>query len=398
MRKLTKLSLVAAVAVAGLTTSASAVALEEAIKGVDVSGYVRYRLESAENGQTNTTNPDTVDDAQSHRYTIVTNTTIPTGDFTKANVGIRVDGRTNNGTSDVGTSNEATEATIVTANFTATLGKTTVIAGKQYLNTPLTHNGWDTGTGILALNSSTPVTLAAGFFANTEDTTIDKLSDAVQISQSGNEDENLMVLAAIGKLGPVDAQAWYFDISDVAKAYYLEAAANVGPANVRAQYVNTNYDEDSVSTAAVTSDTDEHTFTGVEVAANVANINVAAVYTTTGNEGGLVTIDNANDDAGLISVGEQANVTTINTLGDHGTVYGVAASMPVIAGITAGVDFATIDDRSDANNDGTEWVLRASYQVDKKLALSAYYSVLEDDAVATPDDITESRVEVRYSF
>lgn len=38
MKKLVKLSLAAAVATAGLTTTASAVSLEEAIKGVDVSG------------------------------------------------------------------------------------------------------------------------------------------------------------------------------------------------------------------------------------------------------------------------------------------------------------------------------------------------------------------------
>ncbi len=42
MKKFVKLSLVAAVAVAGLTT-ANAKPLEEAIKGVDVSGTVAYQ-------------------------------------------------------------------------------------------------------------------------------------------------------------------------------------------------------------------------------------------------------------------------------------------------------------------------------------------------------------------
>ena len=45
MKKIAKLSLVAAVAVAGLTT-ANAQPLEEAIKNVDVSGSVVYRYDN----------------------------------------------------------------------------------------------------------------------------------------------------------------------------------------------------------------------------------------------------------------------------------------------------------------------------------------------------------------
>ena len=44
MKKIAKLSLVAAVAVVGFT-SANATALEEAIKGVDVSGTAVYRYD-----------------------------------------------------------------------------------------------------------------------------------------------------------------------------------------------------------------------------------------------------------------------------------------------------------------------------------------------------------------
>ena len=44
MKKIAKLSLVAAVAVAGLT-NVNAASLEEAIKGVDISGQFRYRFQ-----------------------------------------------------------------------------------------------------------------------------------------------------------------------------------------------------------------------------------------------------------------------------------------------------------------------------------------------------------------
>ena len=44
MKKFAKMSLVAAVAVAGLTSTATAGSLEEAVKATDISGYVRYRF------------------------------------------------------------------------------------------------------------------------------------------------------------------------------------------------------------------------------------------------------------------------------------------------------------------------------------------------------------------
>ena len=52
MRKISKISLVAAVAVAGFST-ANAQPLEEAIKNVDVSGSVVYRYNNYDDNGTN---------------------------------------------------------------------------------------------------------------------------------------------------------------------------------------------------------------------------------------------------------------------------------------------------------------------------------------------------------
>ena len=57
MRKISKISLVAAVAVAGFST-ANAQPLEEAIKNVDVSGSVVYRYDNTHNSEINS-NPAT---------------------------------------------------------------------------------------------------------------------------------------------------------------------------------------------------------------------------------------------------------------------------------------------------------------------------------------------------
>ena len=63
MKKIAKLSLVAAVAVAGFTT-ANAQPLEEAIKNVDVSGSVVYRYNDYDNN--NTTGVDSDNDAENN--------------------------------------------------------------------------------------------------------------------------------------------------------------------------------------------------------------------------------------------------------------------------------------------------------------------------------------------
>lgn len=392
MKKLTKLSLVAAVAVAGFTTSASAVALEEAIKGVDVSGYVRYRFE---NNNTGTAVPASgyTHGEETHRYTAVVNTSTPMGDFTKANIGVRADATTADNTSDanpssngtLGTTVESGDATglyLATANFSAQIGKTTVIAGKQYLNTPLTHAGWDTGSGILALNSDLPVTLAAGFFANTGSTTINS------VSASGQEDAGVTVLAAIGKVAMVDAQLWYFNIADIADAYFVEASTKVANVDLKAQYVNTKYEE---ALAAFTTANDEHTFTALEVGTTLAKIDVKAAYTATGNEGGAVTIDDGHDDASLISIGEQAQAAGN---ADY-TNYGLSVMAPVVAGLSVGADYVMLDTNS-ANVDATEIVLRAAYKVDKKFGLEAFYSTMDVDNAS--EDSKQTRVEAKYKF
>lgn len=386
MKKLTKLSLVAAVAVAGLTTSASAVALEDAIKGVDVSGYVRYRFENVSNGNANAADSTLTNGEETHRYTIVTNVSTPMGDISKANVGFRINGTTNDGGGDA----SGVAVNLTTANYQLQLGKTTVIAGKQYLNTPLTHNGWDTGTGILALNSDTPVTLAAGYFANTADTTIDVATVEGGTANDGNEDASLAVVAAIGKIAMVDAQAWYFSIQDVAKSFYLEASTNVANVDLKAQYVSTKYDDKSNLGA---DNIDEHTFFGFEAGTKISNIALGAVYTATGNEGGWVTIDNGQDDAGLICVGEQSTAAT--QAGDT-NVYGLTVMAPVYAGLSLGADYAITDDKAATNVDATEFVARASYKVDKKFSVTAWYSVY--DADNTSVDVKQSRVEAKYSF
>ena len=81
MRKISKISLVAAVAVAGFST-ANAQPLEEAIKNVDVSGSVVYRYDNADNKENNNVQGKDID---RNRYKIALNLSSKVNDYVKFN-------------------------------------------------------------------------------------------------------------------------------------------------------------------------------------------------------------------------------------------------------------------------------------------------------------------------
>ncbi len=80
MKKFAKMSLVAAIAVAGLTSTATAGSLEEAIKGVNISGFVEYRAES-----TVQTTADVAEEG-SHDIDIRLQAVVPVNDMVTATI------------------------------------------------------------------------------------------------------------------------------------------------------------------------------------------------------------------------------------------------------------------------------------------------------------------------
>lgn len=382
MRKLTKLSLVAAVAVAGLTTSASAVALEEAIKGVDVSGYVRYRMTET-----------TVDNAwsnQTNEYKIVTAAKIPVDDNMKVGVKLLAKGvtadeagnDTNGGVSSNGTGKDLDpEVTVANAYFAATLGKTSITAGKQDIKTPITDES--RGTGILAINTDTPVTFAAGAFSNSK-------GDAVTSALNG---QNIYALAAIGSMGPVNAQGWLFAIENVVDSlFYAEVSGKIEMVTLTAQFATADYDE-NYSTAL--SDADQ-VFYGIEAAATFNNIDLTLGYNATDDEGGNVSLDGT--DAAYVGAGEQTNyVGDVTAQVNDSSYFFATVSAPVMNGISVGADYIGGETANGTNNvDTSEVVLRAAYAYNKKLNFSTYYSMYETDVANSDSD--KMRIEAKYSF
>ncbi|WP_416861629.1 major outer membrane protein, partial [Helicobacter ganmani] len=174
--KFLKLSLAASVALGAFSTASFAQPLEDAIKGIDVSGYLRYRYND-DRYDANGFNKDSVENSNAtHRWKAVADFKAPVADNVAFNLGILYNNESNNvnhgntypgqgsglGSGKDGSFGVSTFNAVITPDSTAT----TVIIGKQRLATPVTNAGDDDrGTGILALNSDLEgFTFAAGAF------------------------------------------------------------------------------------------------------------------------------------------------------------------------------------------------------------------------------------------
>ncbi|WP_270973658.1 major outer membrane protein [Campylobacter helveticus] len=253
--KLVKLSLVAALA-AGAFSVANATPLEEAIKDIDVSGVLRYRYRAG-----NIDDKDTkglvgqsglITDKQMHQYRAQINFNAAIADNFKAFVQLDYSAKdggygtlygTNNQGNAVNDNESVTKEGLSVRQLYLTYTDedfaTSVIAGKQQLNTIWTDNGIDglVGTGIKVVNNSFDgLTLAAfavdsyNFDEQAGDIT-GLFTKSVQGQNLGLNSINVGNLyggAAIGSYealgGQLDSQLWgaYWDM--VGAFYALDLA------------------------------------------------------------------------------------------------------------------------------------------------------------------------------
>ncbi|EIZ9310765.1 major outer membrane protein [Campylobacter upsaliensis] len=242
--KLVKLSLVAALA-AGAFSVANATPLEEAIKDIDVSGVLRYRyragnIDGVDNkglvDQSGNPQDGLITDKQMHQYRAQINFNAAIADNFKAFVqldysakdgGYGVDTMTNPINEDKG----ALHVRQLYLTYTNEDFATSVIAGKQQLNTIWTDNGIDglVGTGIKVLNNSfdglTLAAFAVDSFAATEQK--GDLTGTGNIPTFG-EVGNLYGGAAIASYevfgGQFDSQLWGAYWDSVGAWYALDLA------------------------------------------------------------------------------------------------------------------------------------------------------------------------------
>ena len=402
MKKIAKLSLVAAVAVAGLTT-ANAQPLEEAIKNVDVSGSVVYRYNDYNNSlpsQTNPTAPNT------NNYKVALNLSSKVNEDVKFNSRFIVGGA-DSGFATLDSSvngDQNVDVTLSHAYFGYTgIANTTVNVGKQGLTTPWTvaidsDGNEQTGTGILALSTVGPVTLAGAYFNQTN---LDDSGDTQALFGNGlganvitNEgDQDIATAGAIVAAGPVTLDAWYVDANDLFDSYTIGAKAAFDVEGIKlgadARWVSLDLDNNDR----------DNTLAKIVLTADAGLVDAKVAYATTDKEGGTTALDN------------DANTTLLGwNLWANGKAdadyWQAVLGFDILSNLNLSANYGNVEWTPSANTTREQEEIYAQllYKMSKNLNTYVRYGTFTDETrtagAPTTDnnDDTRGRLQVEYTF
>ncbi|MDR1614558.1 MAG: major outer membrane protein [Campylobacteraceae bacterium] len=391
--KLAKLSLAAAIAV-GAFSSISATPLEEAVKGVEVSGQARYRYHSQSDFATPVSSGNRGVDA--NRFSGYLQLIVPVTDSLKFGTALVTD-IWNRGDTDA--SSPAGDTGGRSFNFDKFFfqygaGGLTVKAGKIEIPTPWTQTSVISGSygnGVLALYSINPDwTVAGAAYLQTN-----ALNGHPYAPTSFDSDNNLYALAAIGKVGPVGLQFWAANLETVADAVLFgEAKFALNGFNARGQL---NYLKlaDQVGAAE-----DAGIFYGLEGGYKNQQFAVTAGYTASDKDQGIYALD--ADNSGFIRFGKQLYYRTSN-VNDVGTAFIKGGATIDKFGFELGYGLADVGSR---DQDYSEAYGTITYKYAKNFGLELYYSHIDLDNDTRPGKTTgtdentndEIRFQAQYNF
>ncbi len=408
MKKIAKLSLVAAVAVVGFT-SANATPLEEAIKGVETSGSVVYRYNNYDNDVTTPTSDNDAD----NNYKIGLNLASKINEDVKLNTRFIVGSETTGSFATMDTANADEQADVSLSNvyfgYTG-IQNTTVNVGKQGLTTPWTvaidsDGNEQNGTGILALSTVGPVTLAGAYFNqhNVDASTDAKVSNIGSLN-SGTPlagvlkgDESIATVGAIAPVGPVTFDAWYLDLQETFDSYTVGAKSSLDFSGVTlgldARYASLTLD-DSVANAL--SVDDANSIAKIMLTAKMGIVSAKVLYAMTDEDGGLTALDN---DAVTTVNGWS---TTVNGKADA-DYWQTSLGLDILSNLNLSANYNNLQYVNASAQDLTEEELYAQLVYKMSKNLSSYvrvgtYTKDNDTTNTAINDDTRGRVQVEYTF
>ncbi|WP_267524754.1 major outer membrane protein [Campylobacter sp. MG1] len=400
--KLVKLSLAAVVA-AGSFSFANAVALDEAIQNVDLSGYLRYRYDSktTKRGDAKVRN-----DAQVHKYKAKLNFAADIADNFKANVGLLY-GETGerswkNTKDDEARANVGEGFAVQEAYLSYTNFDTTFQFGRLLVGSIWTDDLYANGLKVLN-NSVEGLTLAAYVFDNYSDDedfvfNDDKYKDI--------RDNNIYGIAAIGSFAPVDAQLWVAYMNKVGTFYALDLAANLGDKDdfayrIHAQYAGNSLKGDLKDSLGAANGN----FYGIEAGFDAFGADFNVGYIGYGKKGKL-SVSSIEDQGQLMTAGEVAmdykNTKYTASVGKKDFVFGTLGY--TYADVRFGVDlvYGTNNNDKDVKEKYFEVVPRLSYKYSDKLSFSSFYSYTTiknfDWKDGDKEKVKKIRLEAKYTF
>ena len=423
MKKMIKLSLVAAVAVAGFTTTASAGSLEDAIKGVTISGKMNVEYQA-----TKTDNDGVKSSANVKEYDLDLTANIPVNDMITAQIGVQADHDPVVRDDNTDTADGKTDIAVTKLNFTAKTSVATVIVGKQKQPTPFLDD--ERGDGVVALIPAGPVTIAAGHFtgvnggATSDTATADAKGGLINLNLSKRD---ISALALIGAAGPVNYSAWYVTASSAngtvldagsalgaalgiagantnavekgLDAYTVNLNGKFGPVSVDATYSSAKLD------AITGSKFDAETLLKVTAAMKVDAINLTAGYAQTNDSKHDLTAANQGVNARLHGVDLTSdNDAKTNMAMEILDIDSVIDAKAFLVGASTTFGKTTLSatylngDSDAAELDFAELDLKATYAMSKNFSLEAVYAMSELDFKADANDLDTDTALVRMTY
>ncbi|EAI4230044.1 major outer membrane protein [Campylobacter coli] len=408
--KLVKLSLVAALA-AGAFSVANATPLEEAIKDIDVSGVLRYRYETSNewsdiNGVAQNEGSG-ISGKQDHKYRAQINFSGAIADNFKAFIQLDYNAKDGGyGANSVSNTKTSLNVRQLYLTYTNEDVATSVILGKQQLNTIWTDNAIDglVGTGVKVVNNSIDgLTLAA--FA------VDSYNSDEQGGDLGkvlNFNENLYGAAAIGSYevfnGQLNPQLWLAYMTDNAFLYALDAAYNTTIFDGVNWTLEGAYLGNSLDNERKDLGNGNGNFFALNgsIEVNGWDATLGGLYYGKKDKATITVIEDQGN-LGSLLAGEEIFYTNGSKLnGDTGrNIFGfVKAGYTFNETVRVGADFVYGGTKTENHSGGDklEAVARVDYKYSPKLNFSAFYSYVNVDKDTDSTHHDAVRLQALYKF
>ncbi|EDO9131021.1 major outer membrane protein [Campylobacter coli] len=425
--KLVKLSLVAALA-AGAFSVANATPLEEAIKDIDVSGVLRYRYESGRFGKDlNLENAYLNSSKQEHKYRAQINFSGAIADNFKAFVQLDYNAKDGGyGANSVSNTKTSLNVRQLYLTYTNEDVATSVILGKQQLNTIWTDNAIDglVGTGIKVVNNSIDGLTLAAFAIDSVNT--DEQGDGVffkngNFTNAGENSpyldwsQNIYGAAAIGSYevfnGQLNPQLWLAYMTDNAFLYALDVAYNTTIFDginwtIEGAYLGNSLDNKLEDHYKSNAGNGNFFALRGSVEVNGWDATLGGLYYGKKDKV-TVTVLEDQGNIGSLLAGEEIFYTKGSQL--HGSlgrnIFGyVKAGYTFNETVRVGADFVYGGTKTESNTyvgggDKLEAVARVSYKYSPKLNFSAWYSYVNVDSDNNGEgDHNAVRLQALYKF
>ncbi|EJY1780565.1 major outer membrane protein [Campylobacter jejuni] len=420
--KLVKLSLVAALA-AGAFSAANATPLEEAIKDIDVSGVLRYRYENS-NPWSNDNFGTGISGKQDHKYRAQVNFSGAIADNFKAFVQFDYDSQDGGyGADSISNTSDTLSVRQLYLTYTNEDVATSVIAGKQQLNTIWTDNGIDglVGTGIKVVNNSIDgLTLAAfamdSFNEEVPATTTNgnfnkgNVNGDGDVSSALDWSKNIYGAAAIGSYdiagGQFNPQLWLAYMSDNAFLYALDAAYSTTIFDginwtIEGAYLGNSVDNKLKDRLDAANGNFFALRGTVEV--NGWDASLGGLYYGKKDKTTVTTIEDQGNIGSLLAGEEIFYTRGSNLNGDIGrNIFGyVTAGYTFNETVRVGADFVYGGTKTNIIGQGgkkLEAVARVDYKYSPKLNFSAFYSYVNVDTDPESTHHDAVRLQALYKF